>query len=331
MEFDKMKVTIVIPNYNGKHFMEPCLASLKEQTCQDYKVLVIDNASTDGSLEYMKEHYPKIEVIALDKNYGFSKAVNVGIQHSTTPYVILLNNDTTVDPHYVEEMVKAIERSPRIFSVSSKMIQMYHPELIDSAGDLYTLLGWGVCRGTGRPVSNYTEADEIFTACAGAAIYRRSAFSKIGYFDENHFAYLEDIDVGYRAKIYGYKNTYCPTALVYHVGSGTSGSKYNSFKVKLSARNNIYLNYKNMPILQLILNFFPLFTGYVVKYAFFIKKGFGKDYKEGIIEGLQTMKAQKKVKFQLRHLTNYIKIELELIIHTFAYVKDWTTRKILKR
>ena len=331
MEFDKMKVTIVIPNYNGKHFMEPCLASLKEQTCQDYKVLVIDNASTDGSLEYMKEHYPKIEVIALDKNYGFSKAVNVGIQHSTTPYVILLNNDTTVDPHYVEEMIKAIERSPRIFSVSSKMIQMYHPELIDSAGDLYTLLGWGVCRGTGRPVSNYTEADEIFTACAGAAIYRRSAFSKIGYFDENHFAYLEDIDVGYRAKIYGYKNTYCPTALVYHVGSGTSGSKYNSFKVKLSARNNIYLNYKNMPILQLILNFFPLFTGYVVKYAFFIKKGFGKDYKEGIIEGLQTMKAQKKVKFQLRHLTNYIKIELELIIHTFAYVKDWTTRKILKR
>lgn len=331
MEFDKMKVTIVIPNYNGKHFMEPCLASLKEQTCQDYKVLVVDNASTDGSLEYMKEHYPEIEVIALDKNYGFSKAVNVGIQHSTTPYVILLNNDTTVDPHYVEEMIKAIERSPRIFSVSSKMIQMYHPELIDSAGDLYTLLGWGVCRGTGRPVSNYTEADEIFTACAGAAIYRRSAFSKIGYFDENHFAYLEDIDVGYRAKIYGYKNTYCPTALVYHVGSGTSGSKYNSFKVKLSARNNIYLNYKNMPILQLILNFFPLFTGYVVKYAFFIKKGFGKDYKEGIIEGLQTMKAQKKVKFQLRHLTNYIKIELELIIHTFAYVKDWTTRKILKR
>lgn len=326
-----MKVTIVIPNYNGKHFMEPCLASLKEQTCQDYKVLVVDNASTDGSLEYMKEHYPEIEVIALDKNYGFSKAVNVGIQHSTTPYVILLNNDTTVDPHYVEEMIKAIERSPRIFSVSSKMIQMYHPELIDSAGDLYTLLGWGVCRGTGRPVSNYTEADEIFTACAGAAIYRRSAFSKIGYFDENHFAYLEDIDVGYRAKIYGYKNTYCPTALVYHVGSGTSGSKYNSFKVKLSARNNIYLNYKNMPILQLILNFFPLLTGYVVKYAFFIKRGFGKDYKEGIIEGLQTMKAQKKVKFQLRHLTNYIKIELELIIHTFAYVKDWTTRKILKR
>lgn len=95
--------------------------------------------------------------------------------------MILLNNDTTVDTHYVEEMIKAIEKSPRIFSVSSKMIQMYHPELIDSAGDLYTLMGWGVCRGTGRPVSNYTKADQIFTACAGAAIYRRNAFSKSAY------------------------------------------------------------------------------------------------------------------------------------------------------
>lgn len=245
-------------------------------TFRDFKILVVDNASSDGSVAYMKTEYPDIEVIALDQNYGFSKAVNVGIEHSTTPYVILLNNDTTVDPHYIEEMVKAIEKSPRIFSVSSKMIQMYHPELIDSAGDLYTLMGWGVCRGTGRPISNYNEADEIFTACAGAAIYRRSAFEKIGYFDENHFAYLEDIDVGYRAKIYGYKNMYCPTALVYHVGSGTSGSKYNSFKVKLSARNSVYLNYKNMPLLQLILNFLPLFLGYVGQIFILSQKRLGK-------------------------------------------------------
>ena len=249
--------------------MEPCLASLKKQTYKDYQILVVDNASTDGSVEYVKEHYPEIEVIALKKNYGFSKAVNVGIRRSTTPYVILLNNDTTADPYYIEEMVRTIEKSPRIFSVSSKMIQMYHPELIDSAGDLYTLTGWGVCRGVGRPVSNYTETDEVFSACAGAAIYRRQVFEKIGLFDEKHFAYLEDIDVGYRARIFGYRNLYCPTALVYHVGSGTSGSKYNSFKVRLSARNNIYLNYKNMPLLQLMVNFLPLFAGYVLKYAFF--------------------------------------------------------------
>lgn len=295
-----MKVTIVIPNYNGKHFMEPCLSSLSEQTYKNFHILVVDNASSDGSIEYMEENYPDIELINSKKNFGFSKAVNIGIQHSRTPYVILLNNDTTVDTRYVEEMVKAIEKSPKIFSVSSKMIQMYHPELIDSAGDLYTLLGWGVCRGCGRPVSNYQKYDEIFTACAGAAIYRRSVFDEIGYFDENHFAYLEDIDIGYRARIYGYYNMYCPTALVYHVGSGTSGSKYNSFKVKLAARNNLYLNYKNMPALQLVLNFIPLAIGYFVKYLFFCKIGFGKDYKEGFIEGLQTAKTAEKSKIPIQ-------------------------------
>lgn len=326
-----MDVTIIIPNYNGKHFMKPCLDSLKNQTLPDFKILVVDNASTDDSLPYMKEHYPDIEVISLNKNYGFSRAVNEGIRHSHTPYVILLNNDTTVDSHYVEEMLRAIRKSPLIFSVSSKMIQMYHPELIDSAGDLYTVIGWGICRGSGRPVTNYTEPSTIFTACAGAAIYRRSAFDKIGYFDESHFAYLEDIDVGYRAKIYGYQNIYCPTALVYHVGSGTSGSKYNTFKVKLSARNSVYLNYKNMPLFQLVLNFLPLMFGYCIKYLFFCRIGFGEDYRKGLIEGFTSLKTQKKVPFYFRYLPYYCYIEIELIINTFSYAKDWLTRKLFRK
>lgn len=326
-----MKVTIIIPNYNGKHFMEPCLASLNEQTCWDFKILIVDNASTDGSLEYMEQTYPDIEVLALDSNYGFSRAVNEGIRHADTPYVILLNNDTTVDSRYVEEMIRAIEVSDRIFSVSSKMIQMYHPDLIDSAGDLYTLMGWGVCRGAGRPVSNYTEDDTVFTACAGAAIYRRSVFDEIGFFDESHFAYLEDIDVGYRAMIYGYKNRFCASALVYHVGSGTSGSKYNTFKVKLSARNSVWLNYKNMPLLQLILNFIPLLLGYLVKYLFFCKIGFGTDYKNGIKEGIHGLSKCRKVPFRMEHLGSYIRIEFALIRHTFGYAADWLKRKLLHK
>lgn len=326
-----MKATIVIPNYNGKHFMQPCLQSLQEQTSSDFEILVVDNHSTDGSLEYMQKFYPDIRVISLDQNYGFSRAVNEGIRHSQTPYVILLNNDTTVDKHYVESMINAIEKSSRIFSVSSKMIQMYHPELIDSAGDLYTLLGWGICRGTGRPVSNYTEMDQIFTACAGAAIYRKSVFEEIGYFDESHFAYLEDIDIGYRAKIYGYLNMYCPDALVYHVGSGTSGSKYNSFKVKLSARNSIWLIYKNMPFLQKLINFLPLAVGYFVKTLFFYKIGFGKDYLDGLKEGFNKRKQCHKVPFQAKHTKNYIGIEIELIKHTFTYVSDWINRKIFSK
>lgn len=326
-----IKVTIIIPNYNGKHFMKPCLESLEKQHCKDFRILVVDNASSDGSLEYMEESYPSVEVISLDQNYGFSKAVNVGIRHSSTPYVILLNNDTVVEPHYVGELIHAIESSDRIFSVSSKMIQMYHPELIDSAGDLYTLVGWGVCRGAGRPVTNYTHPGLVFSACAGAAIYRRSVFEEIGYFDEQHFAYLEDIDIGYRAKIYGYQNCYAPAAHVYHVGSGTSGSKYNTFKVKLSARNSIYLNYKNMPFPVLLLNSLPLIAGFVVKSLFFFKNGFGKDYLDGLAEGLKTLHKCKKVPFEFRHIPNYIKIETELFIHTFAYAADWIGRKLFKK
>ena len=322
-----MKATIVIPNYNGKHFMEPCLESLKKQTLKDFKILVVDNCSTDGSLKYMQENHPDIELISLDKNYGFSYAVNVGIKRSYTPYVILLNNDTVVDEHYVEEMVKSIVHKKNIFSVSSKMIQMYHPELIDSAGDLYTLVGWGVCRGVGRSVRNYTKKDRIFSACAGAAIYCRAVFEEIGYFDETHFAYLEDIDIGYRAQIHGYENMYCPTALVYHVGSGTSGSKYNSFKVKLSSRNSVYLNYKNMPALLLLINAIPLLVGYGVKYMFFCQIGFGHDYREGIIEGLRTLSKCKKVGFRTRNIGNYLKIEWQLFVNTLLYFGDWVKRK----
>ena len=123
------------------------------------------------------------------------------------------------------------------------------------------LLGWAYQRGVGRDLTHYRRSP-VFSACAGAAIHRREVFEEIGYFDEMHFAYLEDIDVGYRARIAGYDNIYCPAALVWHVGSGTSGSKYNSFKVKLAARNNVYLNYKNMPCLQLIINAIPIAAGF---------------------------------------------------------------------
>lgn len=323
-----MEVTVIIPNYNGRHFMDTCLKSLERQSYKQFKTLIVDNCSTDGSVEYINEAYPNIPAVALDKNYGFSYAVNVGIKMASTPYVILLNNDTAVEKHYVEELVKAVKKSSRIFSVSSKMIQMSNPGLIDSAGDLYTILGWGICRGAGRPVTKYRELNSIFSACAGAAIYRRSVFQEIGYFDENHFAYLEDVDVGYRAKIYGYKNIYCPTALVRHVGSGTSGSKYNAFKVRLSARNSIYLNYKNMPSVQLVLNFLPLVAGFGIKYLFFCKIGFGKEYKDGLSEGLKTMHVCRKVPVHLKFIFNYIKIQWELLVNTWFYGSDWSKRKL---
>lgn len=308
--------------------MEPCMEALKRQTCRDFDLLVVDNGSSDGSVEWLKAH--EIPSIFLPENTGFSGAVNVGIRASKTPYVILLNNDTQAAPGYVEQLVKAIEASPRIFSVSPKMIQLYHQELMDDAGDMYSIMGWAYQRGVGQEVERYNRPCHIFSSCAGAAIYRREIFDEIGFFDEMHFAYLEDIDVGYRAKIAGYYNRYCPQAVVYHVGSGTSGSKYNSFKVKLAARNNVYLNYKNMPLLQLLANSLPICMGIIGKYFFFKKIGFEKDYVAGVLEGISTARSTRKVPYKKENLMNYLAIEWELIYGAALYIYEFSRRQIRK-
>lgn len=322
------KVTVIIPNYNGLSFMKPCLEALERQTYQGFEILVVDNGSTDGSARWLEEQ--GVPSILLKENTGFSGAVNAGIRASETPYVILLNNDTEVCPDYVKELVRCMERSPKIFSASSRMIQFHNRELLDDAGDMYSLMGWAYQRGTGQPVKGYKKARKIFSACAGAAIYRRSVFEEIGYFDEQHFAYLEDMDVGFRAKIYGYDNVYCPTAEVYHVGSATSGSKYNSFKVKLAARNNIYLNYKNMPLPQLVLNALPLAAGIAVKYLFFKKKGFEKDYIAGLKEAFETLHQCRKVPYRPEHARNYVGIQWEMIAGTAIYIYEFSKRQLRK-
>ena len=292
-------------------------------------ILVVDNGSTDGSVEWLKEH--RVPSIFLKENTGFSGAVNTGIRAADTPYVLLLNNDTRVEPGFVAAMERAMDQSPKIFSVSSRMIQMYHPELLDDAGDMYSILGWAYQRGVGRSVNLYQKSCRGFSACAGAAIYRRAVFDEIGLFDELHFAYLEDIDVGWRAKLYGYDNVYCPDAAVYHVGSGTSGSRYNSFKVRLAARNCIYLNYKNMPGWQILLNAPFLLAGIFVKYLFFVKNGFGGDYVSGLKEGIRTRKQCRRVPGLLKRFGAELKVQFEMICGTGLYVYEFLRRQAAKR
>ena len=301
------KVTIIIPNYNGLKFMEPCMAALDRQICRDFELLVVDNGSTDGSVEWLKEY--GLPSIFLETNTGFSGAVNVGIRAAKTPYVILLNNDTEAEPEYVGELLKAIESSPRIFSVSPKMIQLYHKDLMDDGGDMYSIMGWAYQRGVGQEIERYDRPCHIFSACAGAAIYRREVFEEIGYLDDNR---------------------YCPSAKVFHVGSGTSGSKYNSFKVKLAARNNVYLNYKNMPAPQLLFNSIPIAMGIAGKYLFFKKLGFEKDYVAGILEGIKTVKKTRKVPYRRENLGNYLAIEWELIYGAALYIYEFSRRQVRK-
>ena len=260
------KVTIIIPNYNGAAFLGDCIESLRNQTYKNFDVLVVDNGSKDASLEYLRdlESYEKnlnIRVIYLDENLGFAGGVNVGLAASDSTYIILLNNDTQVFNDYVERLVNAIEKSEKIFAVNPLMINAHNKELVDDAGDGYSLLGWGYQIGVGEKVGDFTKKRAVFSACAGASIYRKSILDEVGYFDEMHFAYLEDMDLSFRARLKGYIIGFEPLAKVYHLGSATSGSKYNSFKVRLAARNNIYLIYKNMTNLQIAFNILPLALG----------------------------------------------------------------------
>ena len=318
----EMKSTIVIPNYNGIEYLEKCLVSVLADTANHpARILVIDNGSVDHSAE-AAEKMAGVEVIRMGKNSGFCKAVNAGIRASDTPYVILLNNDLTIEEGFVAAMEAALDRDRRAFSAAAQMRMMKAPDRIDSAGDYYCALGWAYGYGKGKKVSGrYTKARRVFAACGGAAIYRRSMLEEIGLFDRRHFAYLEDVDIGYRAKIYGYHNLYEPGALVYHAGSSVSGSKYNEFKVNLSSANSIYLVKKNMPPLQILINLPFLFLGFGIKYLFFCRKGLGKIYFKGLMRGFRIYYKEggkeMHVPFRRKNLGNYLRIQLELWINMF--------------
>lgn len=310
--------TVVIPNYNGIKYIEGCLDSLFRGSVVP-EIIVIDNGSSDGSPALVREKYGRVKMISFSENTGFSQAVNAGIKAAKTKYVLLLNNDTVADVHMVEKLENAMEKMPRAFCAGTKMIKLHEPEKLDGAGDFYCAFGWAFARGKDKGTEKYNDPGRVFSACAGAAIYRRELFEKIGYFDERHFAYLEDVDIGYRANIYGYDNYYVPEAKVWHAGSAVSGSRHNAFKVRLSARNSIYLIYKNMPLLQILLNLPFLLAGYLIKMLFFALKGMGGCYGKGLVQGfllcLSGKGRQAKVKYRAGYLKNYLWIQGQLWVN----------------
>lgn len=292
------KVTVVIPNYNGIAFMDKCLSCLLKQNYSDFQIIVVDNASEDNSELILNEYKNELDIslIKHTKNEGFSKAVNAGISASNSEYVILLNNDAYGDENFIKELVDKMESDERIFSAQALMLQEQRPTLVDSAGDGFSAFGWGFSKGKDKIASMYNKDTEIFSSCAGAAIYRKSALEEIGYFDETFFAYLEDMDLGYRARLKGYINVLASKAIVYHVGSGSSGSRHNAFKVKLSSRNSFLLMYKNFAWWQWPLNFLLIGIGYIIKVIFFKRKGLHKEYIAGVKEFAQYKRKVGKTK-----------------------------------
>jgi len=165
-------LSIIIPNFNGKHFLKLCLESLKVQH-DPFDVIIVDNGSTDGSVRFVKDNYPDYTLIENKENLGFSAGVNQGIKASSSEYVFLLNNDTELESNCISNLRECIEEGDDIFAVASKMIQSHDRSKLDDAGDEYTILGWTRKTGDGKSSNLYRKGRDIFSACAGAALYRR--------------------------------------------------------------------------------------------------------------------------------------------------------------
>jgi len=271
---DEAPLAVIIPNFNGRRVLDECLASLARQTVSPREVIVVDNGSTDGSAEHVRRRHPGVVVLELPENRGFSAAVNAGIGAATAPLLFLLNNDTELAPDCLAQLAAAASSRTDCQVFAAKMLSYHQRHLLDGAGDGYLRGGAGYRLGTmeedgplfGRP-------GRVFGACAGAALYRRELFSRIGFFDEDFFAYLEDVDFNLRACRAGCVCHYVPAARVFHLGSATSGSKINAFTVRLSTRNSLCVLLKHYS-LALVLRWLPVILLYQLAWLLLtVKKG----------------------------------------------------------
>lgn len=238
----------VIPNWNGKDYITNCLRSIVSQSIKA-NIIVVDNGSVDGSVDLIEKEFPEVFLIKNDKNYGFAGGVNRGIQKAIdmgAEYVALFNNDAIADKRWLEELVSCLQKNPKTAIATCKFLDSKGNKF-DSTGDIYTTWGLSYPRGRGEPVSDvYDNRNLVFGASGGASLYRTSLFKEIGLFDQEFFAYFEDVDISFRAQLAGWKVRYVPTAIAYHQISATTG-KIKGFGTYHTLKNLPLLLWKNVP------------------------------------------------------------------------------------
>ena len=219
-----MKVYLVVVNWNGKDFIEECLDSIQKQT-HPVEIIVVDNGSTDGSKELIEKKYPKIHLISKDNNHGFAGGVNIGIEYAVgkkADAIALFNNDAVANKDWLEQLVKTLNKDADTGIVTGKLMRS-DKKHIDSTGDFYSTWGMPFPRGRNqKDTSQYDEPGEVFGASGGASLYRTKMLKDIGLFDERFFAYYEDVDMSFRARLAGWAVFYQPKAEAYHKVSATS-------------------------------------------------------------------------------------------------------------
>ena len=240
-------VSVIIPNWNGKQHLDDCLSSVLDQTFESIEIILVDNGSTDRSVEFVRERFPSVRIIRNNKNLGFAGGTNVGIRASQAEYIITLNNDTIVAPNWVEELLKIVPFHEEVGLCQSKLIKLHEPGIIDGIGIAMRSNGAPRAIGHGeQDKGQHERVMEVFGASAGAALYKREMLNDIGLFDEDFFAFGEDIDLSWRARLRGWKCLSVPKSLVYHKIGGTV-SEGTPLRVYFASRNTVYYIVKNFP------------------------------------------------------------------------------------
>ena len=240
-------VSVIIVNWNGGALLGQCVRQLQAQTRLPDRILLIDNASTDDSLAQLPA-WPLLTVLRMDSNLGFAAGNNHAIAQCDTDYVVLLNPDAFAAPDWLEQLLQAAQAHPAAAAFGSRQLCNEDPTRLDGIGDCYHLSGMAWRHGHGQAQqAQHLVAQDIFTPCAAAALYRRDAITALGGFDESYFCYMEDVDLGFRLRLAGHTARYVPTAVVRHVGSATSGGQHSEFSVFHGHRNMVWTFVKNMP------------------------------------------------------------------------------------
>jgi len=299
------KISVIIVNWNGKRLLSGCLDGLRQQIYQPSSIILVDNGSDDGSVDFVKRNYPEVKIVALSKNLGFATANNIVLKTVQTEYVGLLNNDAVPHPLWLKILSEVLESNPEAGFAASKMLFCDNPRAIDRAGDAYTRAGTGLLRGRGKPADNYNKQEWIFGACAGAALYRILMLNDIGLFDEDFFLVYEDVDLSFRAQLKGYRCLFVPEAVVYHKAS--SSIVYDSpISIYYSHRNLEWVYIKNMPS-NLILKTIWLHIIYDIA-AFFFFAANGR-IKEFIKAKRDALKGVKKILKKRRHIQSNRRVD----------------------
>lgn len=246
VERGSLEVSIIVLNYNGRKWLEACLESLGAQAHVDAELILVDNASTDDSVTFVRERFPSVRLVQLEKNLGFAGGNNAGARVARAPYLAFLNNDTDADPGWAACLRDALEVNPNASLATSRIVYRHDPAILDSAGDGYLRAGGAFKRGHGQPAVDYLEATEVFGACGAAFMIRRAVFQELGGFDEDLFLVYEDVDLSYRAQLRGYLCLYVPGACVRHAGSATMGTVSRT-SVFYGQRNLEWVYFKNSP------------------------------------------------------------------------------------